>query len=72
MESPQPGPITYEITVAGEVPEEMLATFPGIDPQRSGTETVLRASLANRAALHSLLAVIDLFELDLIEVRRVD
>ena len=62
---------TYEFTVTGDVPDRMLATFPGMQPQRRGTETVLRIGLADRPALMSVLAVIDLFGLSLVNLRRI-
>jgi hypothetical protein len=64
-------PHVYEILVGGTVPDEMLATFPGIEPEKRPDGTALRAVLPSRAALQSLLAVIDLFELDILRVRRV-
>jgi hypothetical protein len=70
LDRPELPHITYDITVAGRVPEEMLKTFPGVVADRQRDVTVLRAVLPSREALQSMLAVIDLFELDVIEVKR--
>jgi hypothetical protein len=64
-------PRIYEITVIGDVPDEMLATFPGVEARRDHDETTFRAMLPSRAALQSMLALIDLFELGLLRIRRV-
>ena len=70
MSGPDVPYVTYEFTVIGAVPERMLATFPGMKPERRGRETVLRVGVADRPALMSVLAVIDLFGLSLISLRR--
>lgn len=67
---PNPPYNIYEITVIGDVPKEMLETFPGLEPEPREGGTVLRVAVPSRAALQSMLVVIDLFELNLVGVRR--
>ena len=60
----------YEIRVAGPVPPEALADYQDISSTEAPVETVLRGRLADQAALQGLLARLDLFGVEVIEVRR--
>ena len=60
----------YEIRVAGAVPPEALADYQDISSTEAPVETVLCGTLADQAALQGLLARLDLFGVEVIEVRR--
>jgi len=60
----------YEIRVAGTVPPEALADYEDINFTEAPVETVLSGPLADQAALQGLLARLDLFGVEVIEVRR--
>ena len=60
----------YEIRVAGTVPPEALADYQDISSAEASVETVLSGPLADQAALQGLLARLDLFGVEVIEVRR--
>jgi len=60
----------YEIRVAGSVPPEALADYQDISSAEAPVETVLSGTLADQAALQGLLARLDLFGVEVIEVRR--
>jgi hypothetical protein len=60
----------YEIRVAGTVPPEALADYEDVCSSVESVETVLCGPLADQAALQGLLARLDLFGAQVIEVRR--
>lgn len=59
----------YEIRVRGVLGETLLQAFPGLQARTEGCETVLSGELADRAALHGVLAQIEALGLELLEVR---
>ena len=60
----------YEIRVAGTLPDEALADFERITADVEPVETVLHGPLADQAALHGLLARLEMFGAQILEVRR--
>ncbi len=48
----------------------MLAAFPTLSAEICGSDTVLRGSIRDRAALHGVLGQVESFGLELIELRR--
>ncbi len=60
----------YEIRVAGTLPPEALADFDRMTADVEPVETVLHGPLADQAALQGLLARLELFGAQVIEVRR--
>ena len=61
-------PRRYEIRVRGVLGATLLQAFPGLQARREGRETVLSGELADRAALHGVLAQIEALGLELLEV----
>jgi hypothetical protein len=61
---------TYEIRVAGEVPLDVLENFEGVRAVGKSTSMILRANLADPAALHGLLGALRRAGVELIDVRR--
>ena len=59
----------YEIRVRGVLGETLLQAFPGLQARTEGRETVLSGELADRAALHGMLAQIEALGLELLEVQ---
>jgi hypothetical protein len=62
--------VRYEIRVRGLLSATLLAAFPGFHAEAQSAETVLTGELADRAALHGLLAQVEALGLELLEVRR--
>jgi hypothetical protein len=62
--------VYYEIRVAGTLPEEALADFERITADVEPVETVLHGPLVDQAALHGLLLRLEMFGVQVIEVRR--
>lgn len=60
----------YEIRVAGTLPDEALADFERLTADVEPVETVLHGPLADQAALHGLLARLEMFGAQVLEVRR--
>src|SRR5258705_4060463 len=58
----------YEIRVRGVLGETLLQAFPGLQARTQRCVTVLSGELADRAALHCLLAQIEALGLELLEV----
>ena len=58
----------YEIRVRGVLGETLLQAFPGLQARTERCETVLSGELADRAALHGVLAQIEALGLELLEV----
>lgn len=64
--------VGYEIHVRGWLGETLLGAFPGLRARTHGTDTVLTGQLADQAALHGVLAQIEAFGLELLQLRRTD
>jgi hypothetical protein len=60
----------YEICLGGHLGALMLAAFPSWSVEIRGSDTVLRGPIRDRAALHGVLAQVESFGLELIELRR--
>jgi len=60
----------YEIRIGGLLGEILLGAFPGLHAETEGSETVLTGVLPDQAALYGVLAQIEGFGLELLEVRR--
>ena len=65
MESPY-----YEIRVVGTLPPEALLDFDRLSASVHQVETVLHGPLRDQAALHGLLARLETFGVQVLEVRR--
>lgn len=63
-------PAYYEIRVAGTLPPEALLDFERLSASVEPVETVLHGPLSDQAALHGLLARLETFGVQIIEVRR--
>lgn len=61
----------YEIRVAGVLPPEALLDFERLSASVEPVETVLHGPLADQAALYGLLARLETFGVQVLEVRRV-
>jgi hypothetical protein len=64
-------PALYLIRIDGHLGAPVLSAFPSMTSRWQGTQTVL-TGLLDRSALFGVLAAIDAFGLDLVEVRRVE
>jgi hypothetical protein len=64
------GSVCYEIRVRGLLGGTLLGAFPGLRARAHGGETVLTGPLADQAALHGVLAQIEVLGLELLELRR--
>ncbi len=60
----------YEIRVAGVLPPEALLDFERLTASVEPVETVVHGPLQDQAALHGLLARLETFGVQVIEVRR--
>lgn len=60
----------YEIRVAGILPPEVLLDFDCLSASVEPVETVLHGPLQDQAALQGLIARLELFGVQLVEVRR--
>jgi hypothetical protein len=60
----------YEIRVAGVLPPEALLDFERLSASVEPVETVLHGPLADQAALYGLLARLETFGVQVLEVRR--
>jgi hypothetical protein len=60
----------YEIRVVGTLPPEALLDFEELTAVREPVETVLHGPLQDQAALHGLLARLETYGVQVIEVRR--
>ena len=60
----------YEIRVSGVLPPEALLDFEYLTASVEPVETVLYGELADCAALQGLLARLEIFGIDIIEVHR--
>jgi hypothetical protein len=60
----------YEIRVAGILPPEALLDFDRLSASGEPVETVVHGPIQDQAALHGLLARLETFGVQVIEVRR--
>jgi hypothetical protein len=60
----------YEIRIAGVLPSEALLDFDWLTASVEPVETVVHGQLRDQAALHGLLARLEAFGIQLLEVRR--
>jgi hypothetical protein len=60
----------YEIRVAGVLPPEALLDFDRLSASVEPVETVVHGPIQDQAALHGLLARLETFGVQVIEVRR--
>src|SRR5260370_33774190 len=63
-------PSYYEIRVIGVLPPEALLDFERLSASVEPVETVLHGPLRDQAALHGLLARLETFGVQVVEVRR--
>jgi hypothetical protein len=63
-------PPSYEIRVTGVLPPEALLDFESLTASVEPVETVLHGPLPDQAALHGLLARLETFGVQVVEVRR--
>jgi hypothetical protein len=61
-------PRLYEIRVRGLLGDTLLASFPTFRAESRGAETILSGPIADQAALHGVLALIESLGLELISV----
>jgi hypothetical protein len=61
---------TYEIRVAGTLPPEVLLDFERLNAFVEPVGTLLHGQLADQAALYGLLARLEMFGVQVLEVRR--
>jgi len=66
-----PAPAPYTIRVNGHLGAAVLSAFPAMAARRQGAQTVLTGFL-DRSALYGVLADIEAFGLDLVEVRQLE
>jgi hypothetical protein len=64
-----PAPAWYAIRIRGRLGAPLLCAFPALVPQHHGADTVL-TGLLDRSALYGVLAEIEAFGLDLVEIRQ--
>ena len=60
----------YEIRVSGTIPPEALLDFDRLTASVEPVETVLHGPIRDQAALHGLLARLEAFGVQIMEVRR--
>jgi hypothetical protein len=60
----------YEIRVSGVLPPEALLDFERLSASVHPVETVLHGPLQDQAALHGLLARLETFGVQVLEIRR--
>jgi hypothetical protein len=64
-----PAPARYMIRINGHLGATMLSAFPALAPRHHGAHTVLTGFL-DQSALYGVLAEIEAFGLDLLELRK--
>lgn len=62
--------VYYEIRVTGTVPEEALLDFERLNVSVEPVESVLHGPITDQGALNGLLARLELFGVEVVEVRR--
>lgn len=65
-------PTHYEITVRGRIGPALMDAFGGMSISTTRTDTVLSGQIADQAALHGVLELIELLGLELLDVVRAD
>jgi hypothetical protein len=65
----EPGPVRYAIRINGHLGPTLLEAFPALASRRHGAHTVL-TGLLDQSALFGVLAEIETYGLELIEVRQ--
>lgn len=63
-------PALYQFRVSGHLGPTLLTAFPALVPRQQGAETVLTGLLPDAAALYGILAEMEAFGLDLLELRK--
>jgi hypothetical protein len=63
-------PSYYEIRIAGVLPPEVLLDFERLTASVEPVETVVHGPLRDKAALNGLLARLETFGIEVLEVRR--
>ncbi len=66
-----PAPARYTIRINGHLGATVLSTFPALVSRRHGAHTVL-TGLLDRSTLYGVLAEIEAFGLDLLELRQLE
>jgi hypothetical protein len=61
---------SYEIRVEGTLPPEALLDFEDMTAEVEPVETVVHGALPDQAALHGLLARLEVLGVQLVEIRR--
>jgi hypothetical protein len=64
-------PDVYVIRIKGRLGATALSAFPSMAHELTGSDTVLRGTLPDRAAVFGVLAEIEALGLELVELRRV-
>jgi hypothetical protein len=64
-------PSYYEIRVVGVLPPEALLDFERLTASVEPVETVLHGPITDQAALHGLLARLETFGVEVVEIRRI-
>ena len=64
-------PFYYEIRIAGLLPPEALLDFERLTASVEPVETVLHGPILDQAALHGLLARLEMIGVQVLEIRRV-
>ncbi len=59
----------YEIRVRGRLGAKLLRAFPGLAAQTRGEDTLLKGCLPDQAALYGVIARLEAFGLELLELR---
>ena len=60
----------YEIRVRGRLSPALLARFEGLEAQVEPVETLLHGPVADQAALHGVIHLVNALGLELLEVKR--
>jgi hypothetical protein len=60
----------YEIRVRGRLSPALLARFEGLEAKVEPVETLIHGPVADQAALHGMIHLVDALGLELLEVKR--
>ena len=60
----------YEFRVRGRLSPALLARFEGLEAQEEPVETLLHGPVADQAALHGVIHLVNALGLELLEVKR--
>jgi hypothetical protein len=61
----------YQFRIRGHLDATTLRAFPGLHAETQGRDTLLRGAVADQAALHGVLAQVEAFALELLELRQI-